>query len=202
MVALGGDDDALVEQGFEVDEGAIKLAVFLAELAGFEDLLDGGEEAVGVGEHDGVELLSLLLGDGPALEGFEVEADGRDRGLKFVGDGVEEGVLTLVAADLAEEEDGVEDDAGDEDGEADNAEDEEGGAALVKDDPADVKGDGDTDEEGAEGDEEGDGSATTGEVHEREGGTLPAYNLCGRASGRTTCGRGGMATWVSGFEDR
>ena len=43
-----------------------------------------------------------------------------------MGDGVEEGVLTLVAADLADEEDGVEDDAGDEDGEEDDAEDERG----------------------------------------------------------------------------
>ena len=40
-----------------------------------------------------------------------------------MGDGVEEGVLALVAADFADEEDGVEDDAGDEERKEDDAED-------------------------------------------------------------------------------
>ena len=89
-------------------------------------MLDGGEEAVGVLAHDGVELLALGLVAGVALEGFEVEADAGDGGLELVGDGVEEAVLALVAADFADEEDGVEDDAGDEDGEEEKAEDGEG----------------------------------------------------------------------------
>ncbi len=45
--------------GVEVEDDAVLLALALAELAGFEDLLDGGEEAVGVGVHDGVEVLAL-----------------------------------------------------------------------------------------------------------------------------------------------
>ncbi len=59
-----------------------------------------------------------------------------------MGDGVEEGVLALVAAEFADEEDGVEHDAGGEDGEDDDAEDEQDEAALVEDDPGDVEGDG------------------------------------------------------------
>jgi hypothetical protein len=43
-------------------------------------LLDRGEEAVGVGEHDLVELLALGLFEGAALEGFEVEADAGNGG--------------------------------------------------------------------------------------------------------------------------
>ena len=66
IVALEGDGDAVGDEGFEVDEGAVLLAVALAELSGFEDLLDGGEEAVGVGEHDLVEL--LFLGSSMTLE--------------------------------------------------------------------------------------------------------------------------------------
>ena len=166
MVALEGDGDAVGDEGGEFDEGAVLLAVALAELAGFEDLLDGGEEAVGVGEHDRVELLALGFVDGAALEGFEVEADGGDGGFELVGDGVEEGVLALVAADFADEEDGVEDDAGDEDGEEEDAEDErERCGASLQDDPADVEVDGDAGEEHAERDEEGDGSAASGDVH-------------------------------------
>ncbi len=55
-----------------------------------------------------------------------------------MGDGVEKGILTLVTADLADEEDGVEDDACDEDREEDDSEDGEGYGSLVEEDPADV----------------------------------------------------------------
>jgi hypothetical protein len=82
-----------------------------------------------------------------------------------VGDGVEEGVLTLVAADLADEEDSVENDASDEDSEEDDAEYGEGEGALVEDDPADVECDSEADGEYAKGDEGGDGSAASGDVH-------------------------------------
>ena len=134
-------------------------------MAGFQDLLDGGEEAVGVSEHDGVKLLPLGFVDGAALEGFEIEPDAGDGSFELVGDGVEEGILTLIAADLADQEDGVEDDAGDEDGEENDADDEDGDALLVVDDVGDVEGDGDADEEDAQGDEGGDGSAASGNVH-------------------------------------
>jgi hypothetical protein len=82
-----------------------------------------------------------------------------------VGDGVEEGVLTLVAADLADQEDGVEDDAGDEGCEEDDADDEDGDVFLALDDPGDVEGDGEAGEQYAEGDEEGDCSAASVDVH-------------------------------------
>ena len=81
-----------------------------------------------------------------------------------MGDGVEEGVLTLVAANLADEEDGVEDDAGDEGSEEEDAEDGEGDGALVEEEPGALR-DGEADEDRAEGDEEGDGSAAACDVH-------------------------------------
>jgi hypothetical protein len=165
MVALEGDGDAVAEEGFEVDEGAVLQAMALAELTGFEDLLDGGEKAVGVGEHDLVELLALGFVDGAALEGFEVETNAGDGGFELVGHGVEEGVLTFVAADLSNEEDGVEDDTGDEGSEEDDTKDGQGEGAFVEDDPADVEGDGEANGESAEGDEEGDSSAASGDVH-------------------------------------
>ena len=82
-----------------------------------------------------------------------------------MSDGVKKGILTLVAANLADEEDRVEDDAGDECGEEDDAQDREGEGALVKNDPADVEGYGETDGKDAECDESGDGSAASGDVH-------------------------------------
>jgi hypothetical protein len=165
VVALEGDVDAVGDEGGEFEEGAGVAAAADAELASFEDLLDGGEEAVGVGEHDVVELLALVGGEVAGLEGLEVEADGGDGGFELVGNGVEEGVLALVAAELADEEDGVEDDAGDEDTEEDEAEDKQGDTALGEEDPGDVEGDEAADEQNAQGDGEGDGAAASGEVH-------------------------------------
>ena len=46
VVAGEGDGDAFGNEGLEVKGLAVALALALAELSGFEDLLDGGEEAV------------------------------------------------------------------------------------------------------------------------------------------------------------
>jgi len=151
VVALEGDGDTVGDEGGEFEEGAVLVAAAGAKFAGFENLLDGRVEAVGIGEHDFVELLALRFRDFAALEGFEVEADGGDGGFKLVGDGVEEGILALVAADFADQEDGVEDDSGDQQSEEDDAEDDKQEAALVDDDPGDVEGDKATDDEDSEG---------------------------------------------------
>jgi hypothetical protein len=174
-MALESDGDAVGDEWLEVEEDAVLLSLLLTELAGFEDLLDSGEEAVGVGEHDGVELLALGLVDGTALEGFEVEADAGDRRFELVGDGVEEGVLPLVAAHLTDEKDGVEDDSGDQDGKQDDAENEERQVALVMHDPSDVKEDGEAGEQHAERDEDCDGSAATIDVHALRSLTAKVY---------------------------
>ena len=63
--------------------------------SGAQDLLDGGEQAVAVGQHGAVELLALLFVDGARLQGFQIQADGGDRGLQLVRDGVDEGVVLL-----------------------------------------------------------------------------------------------------------
>ena len=82
--------------------------------------------------HDGVELLALYgVEVGASLQGFQIQPDAGDGGFELVRDGVEEGVLALVAADLADEEDGVEGDTGGEDGEEDDAEDHCRRGALV-----------------------------------------------------------------------
>ena len=82
-----------------------------AHAAGAQDLLDGGEQPVAVLQHDAVELLALGLVDGARLQGFQIQADGRDRSFQLVGDGVDERVVLFVAADFAHQKDGVEHDA-------------------------------------------------------------------------------------------
>jgi hypothetical protein len=165
VVAKEDGGDALGDERMELDAGALLDALALAKFAGFEDGFDGGEETVAVFSHDGVEALSLLIISGVALEGFEVETDAGDGRLELVGDGFEERVLTLVAADFADKEDGVDDDTGDEDREEHNAEEIDGEAAAVVVDPGDVEDDGEDCKTHAQRDEERFGSAAACEIH-------------------------------------
>ena len=165
-MAEGNGGDAVGNQGMELDAGTLLDALALAELAGLEHGFDGGEETVRVFAHDGVEALALLLVAGMTLQGFEVEADAGDGGFELVGNGFEEGVLALVAADLADQEDGVDDDAGDEDGEEDHAEEVDGEAAAVVVDPGDIEDDGEGGETHAQRDEERSDAAAAREIHE------------------------------------
>ena len=165
VIATEDGADALLEEGLELDAGALRGAGALAEFSGLEDLLDRGEEAVGVGAHDAVEVCTLLVADGTALEGVQIEADAGERGLELVGDGVEEAVLAVVAADLAEEEDGVEDDTGDQDAEEQDTQNVDRDACSVGGQPGDVERDGKADQADTQGDEEGLGSAAARKVH-------------------------------------
>jgi hypothetical protein len=172
MVPLESDGDTVGDERLKIDQDAVLQTMTLTEFSSFENLLDRGEEAVGVGEHVGVELLALLFIDGAALEGFEIEPDAGDGSLELVGDGVEEGVLTLVPSNFADEEDGVEHDASNQQGEQDDSQDRERNGALVEHDPANIERDRKTDEEDAERDEEGDRSSAAGDVH---AGSLAKY---------------------------
>ena len=167
MVAIANGGCGFEEELVQVDAGAIGSAAG-AEFAGFEDLLDGGEQAVGIRAHGAVELLALLFGKGSAFEGVEVEAQGGYGGFEFVGYGVEEAVLALIAADFAKKKDGVEDNAGNEDGEKDDPGDDPGEAARVLVNPGYVEGDGEAGEQDAEREEDGLGGPATGEVHVAE----------------------------------
>lgn len=100
VMSLESDRNAIDDERLEIDERAALLALALAKLSCFENLFDGGEQAVGVRQHVGIKLLSLRLVYGAALERLKVEPDAGNRSFKFVGDRVEEGVLTLVAANF------------------------------------------------------------------------------------------------------
>jgi hypothetical protein len=113
--------DAVGDQGMEFDAGALLDALALAKLSGFKHGFDGGEKAVAVLAHDGIETLTLLLVSGMALKGFEVETDAGYGSFELMGDGLQKGVLALIAAYFADEEYGVDDDTGNEDGEEKDA---------------------------------------------------------------------------------
>src|ERR1700743_3119966 len=163
MMTNAGEFEGVGDDRAEIDFRPIARVRKVAGLAGLQDLLNGSEESLVVLEHDAVKLATLSFFDWAGLQRFEIETDAGDGSFQFVGDGVEEAVLAFVALDFADDEDGVDDEAGDYGGEEDDAEDQRDDGAGVVDDPADVEEDRDGGEDGAEGDEEGDRAGAAGD---------------------------------------
>ena len=115
------------------------------------EVIDSAQPA-GVGEHDAIEVLPLSLGQVAPLQCLQVQADGGDGGLQLVRDGVQEGILPLVSAHLADKEDGVQHDPGDQQSEQDQAENKQHDAAFVQHDPRDVERDQAADDQHAQRD--------------------------------------------------
>ena len=109
--------DALLDQPAEIDRRAVFELASLPRHAGLQHLFDGVLQAIGVLQHDAVELLALRVADLARLQRLEVEADRRDRRLQLVRDRVEEAVLLFGEAHFADQEHRVDDDAGDDQGE-------------------------------------------------------------------------------------
>ena len=154
--------DAFVGQRADVDRPAHDGLLALADDAGLEHLIDGVVQALGVGQHDVVELAASAFTDLARLQRLQVQANRRDGRLQLVRDGVDEAVVLLVALDLQDEEHGVDDQAGDDQGEQDDAEDDGRDPAGIGDDPADVEQQRRDDQQHAQGDEEGDGFLAPG----------------------------------------
>ena len=68
MMTGDGGANALLDQRAHIDGDAGVRTGTLADFAGFEHLLDGGEQTVAVGEHAGVELAALGLLELTALQ--------------------------------------------------------------------------------------------------------------------------------------
>src|SRR6185437_11770761 len=92
--------------------------------AGLQDLFDGAHQTVGVLEHQLIKAAALGFINlrFAALEGLQVQADGGDGSFQLVGDGIDEAVMLLVAANLADQKTGVENEAGGDSAEKDDAE--------------------------------------------------------------------------------
>ena len=95
---------ALAHQAAEIHVDGIPRDVLVADFAGLQHLLDRPPQPVGVVQHQFVELLALRFVHVAPLQSLEVEADGRDRGLQFMSDGVDEAVVIFVQPDFAHQE--------------------------------------------------------------------------------------------------
>ncbi len=148
--------DALVSQRREIQP--LDMQGRAAGLAGAQHLLDGVQEPVAVFQHDRVELAPLRLRQRrfAGQECFQMEPNGRHGRLEFMRDGVDERIVLFVPPDFADQEGGVQNQAGDDGGEDEHAEDQGRDLPPGHDHPADVQGRGQRHEGHPEDDEEGD----------------------------------------------
>ena len=128
--------DALAHQRVEFHRQALRRAFLLRRLTRFQDLFHGVQQAVGIEQHELVELAPLRFFHLASLQGFEVEADGGDWRLQFVGDGVDEAVVLLVAANFADQKNRIEDEARNDGAKKNDAQKNLDALAPVEDDPA------------------------------------------------------------------
>jgi len=85
---------------------------FVGDPSGLQHLLNCRQQPITVEQHKSVEVLPLRFRDFSSLQGLQVQPDGGNRCLEFVGDGVDEAVVLLVAPDLADQKDSIQNKAG------------------------------------------------------------------------------------------
>src|SRR5580698_4292446 len=168
MVAQQCGADAIAYDVIEEHLQADLVTRPLAHFTRLEHLFHRGQEPVSIGEHDVVELLPLGFRQFVALQGFQIQADGGDGGLEFVGDGIEEAIVALVPLDLTHQKNGVKDEAGNEQQKEGNTNDQQDQAAPVDDDPGDVEGNRQSHQASAQGNGKNDRISASGNAHTRQ----------------------------------
>src|SRR5689334_22002150 len=182
MMAGAGEFDTVADQCRQV-KLSTRPELFMSGLAGFEHLLDGAQQAIGVVDHEAVEIRALGFVHLAALQSLQVETDGSDGGFKFVSDGVDETVMLLVAADFTNQEAGVQDDAGGDGGEENEGQKNLNIGAPVQNNPSATDSDGDPGQDDAQGEEEEDRFAATSDAHPRKFYTREEASLKTKAGG-------------------
>src|SRR5438132_270778 len=93
------------DDGSEIDFLPVAFVGQMARFASLQNLLDGAEQAIGIFEHDPIELTALRFIDRAGLQSLEIETNAGDWRFEFVRDGVEEAVLAFIATNFAHDED-------------------------------------------------------------------------------------------------
>src|ERR1700677_867008 len=149
MMSCSGHFDAIANQFCKIDGNAFAAALSVSRYGGFEHLLDGAQETIGVVKHAAVKLAALRLVDVTMLQRLQVKADGCNRGLEFVRDRVDETVVLLVAANLAQQKNCIEDQPGRNGTEENHAQKNFDAFTPIEYDPAESDSDGDAGETNA-----------------------------------------------------
>ena len=133
-----------------------------------QHLFNGVEQAVVIGQHNAVELLTLGFVDLSALQCLQIEPDGGDRSFQLVRDGINERVVLFIPPDFPDQENGIQDQSSDDRQEDQYPQDQQRDRPPTEDnDPAYGLRDSQNAQADAERDEENDGLAMSAYTHIR-----------------------------------
>jgi hypothetical protein len=156
---------AVAHQLPEVDGGFLPPSLLIPGAAGAQHLLHRLGQAISIAEHQPVELLLLRLRQLAALQGFQMQANRGDRRFQFVGNGVDEAVVLLAAANFTQQKGGVHDHARNDHGKKDHPEEQQHSLAPVEDDPSDIERNRQRHQANAQAEKEHDSSAAARDAH-------------------------------------
>ena len=155
----------LAHHRVEVHRDALAGSLLLGTGARLQHLLHRTHEALGIDQHRSVKLAALTFVHFTLLQRFQIETNGGNRSLEFVSNGIDEAVMLLIPANLADQKDRVQDEPGDDGAEKDDAQEDLDAFTPVEDDPAAAHRKSHRREADAEGQEECNRFAPAGNPH-------------------------------------
>src|ERR1700681_963718 len=99
MMSSSRQFDTLADKQIELYWQALRRTFPVRRFARLQNLFDGVEEAVGIKQHQLVEVAPLFLAYFASLQGLQIKPDGGNRSFQFMRDGIDKAVMLLVAAD-------------------------------------------------------------------------------------------------------
>ncbi len=127
---------ALAHQGVEFQRQALGRGFLVRRLTRFQHLFHGVHQALGIEQHQLVELPPLRFTHLESLQSLKVEPDRGDGCLQLMGDSVDEAIVLFVASNFADQKNRIEDEAGHYGAKKNDAEKNFDALAPVEDDPA------------------------------------------------------------------
>src|SRR6476660_2811950 len=105
MVTRAGPLDAFLNQRGKIEIDLLGFA--RTRFSSLKHLIDSFHQAVGIFEHQSIEIAPLWFLDFPALQSLQIEPNGCNWRLELMRDRIYEAVMLLIPTDFADQEAGV-----------------------------------------------------------------------------------------------
>src|ERR1700716_1081324 len=100
MMTSSRQFETVADQHVELYRQALRRTFPVRRFARLQNLFDGVKKALGIQQHQLVEVAPLFLAYFAPLQGLQIKPDGGNRSFQFMRDGIDKAVMLLVAADF------------------------------------------------------------------------------------------------------
>jgi hypothetical protein len=167
VVPSASQFNAVADQIRKIQFRAYSAALLVPNFAGFQNLLDGSEQPIGIEQHEAIKVTALTLADLATLQSFEVQTYRCDGRFQFVCDRVDKTVVLFVPLYFSHQEACVDDHAADNRSEEDYSDEKENSFPPVENNPANVQDNGEGNETDSQYKEKGNRFSAAGDEHGR-----------------------------------